>query len=116
MTTLLGILAAILTIAIIFGRRVARILVIVALLGCVAFGLLILVMIWIDSHNKELQKAHVEFAMSHLPPGISDGSKAILRTEFDWYFGGTYNKQYVPDLDVIDQYLQGVDPSLVRHK
>jgi hypothetical protein len=116
MTTLFGILAVILTIAIIFGRRVARTLVIVALLGCIAFGLFVLAVIMYGNHRAALRKEHVEFAMSHLPPGISDADKAILRNEFDWYFGGTYDKQYVPDLDVIDQYLQRVNPSLVRHK
>jgi hypothetical protein len=116
MTTLFGILAVILTIAIIFGRRVAARLVIVGVVCCIAFGLWVgaYVMYW--THRQDVRKEHLEFAMSHLPSGISDADKAILRNEFDWYFGGAYDKQHVPDLDMIDRYLQGVDPSFVRHK
>jgi hypothetical protein len=54
--------------------------------------------------------------MSHLPAGISDADKAILRNELNWYFGVMYDKQYVPDLEIIDRYLQSVNPVLVRHK
>jgi hypothetical protein len=64
----------------------------------------------------KLRNEHVEFAMSHLPAEVNDANRQILRNGFEWYFGGKYDKQYVPDLDVIDQYLQKVDPSLVRHK
>jgi hypothetical protein len=116
MTTLFGILAVILTIAIIFGRRVAARLLIVGVVCCIAFGLCLGAYVIYWRHHQDVRKEHVEFAMSRLPSGISDTDKAILRNEFDWYFGGTYDKQHVPDLDMFDQYLQGVDPSLVRHK
>jgi uncharacterized membrane protein YraQ (UPF0718 family) len=116
MTVLFGILAVILVIAIIFGRRVAARLVIFGVVCCIAFGLCVAAYILYLMHLQDVRKEHVKFAMSHLPPEISDASKAILRNEFEWYFGGTYDKQYVPDLEVIDQYLQRVDPSLVRHK
>ena len=107
MTTLFGILAVILTIAIIFGRRVAARLVIVGVVCCIAFGLYLFVYNMYLTHRQDVRKEHVEFAMAHLPAGISDADKAILRNEFDWYFGGMYDKQHVPDLDMLDRYLQG---------
>jgi hypothetical protein len=114
MTTLFGILAVILTIAIVFGRRVAKWLVIVGVGCCIAAFLGALG--W-DMYCTHVRKEHVEFAMSHLPwVGVSDADKSIMRREFVSYFDEVYDKQHVPDLDVIDQYLQGVDPSLVRHK
>ena len=116
MTTLFGILAVILTIAIIFGRRVAARLVIVGLVCCIVLGTGLGVWIMYWTHLQDVRKERVDFAMAHLPSGISDADKAILRNEFDSYFGGTYDKQHVPDLDMLDRYLQGVDPSLVRHK
>jgi hypothetical protein len=116
MTALFGLLAVILTIAIIFGRRVAATLVIFGVVCCIAFGLCVGAYVIYWMHRQDVRKEHVEFAMSHLPSEISDADKAILRNEFDWYFGGTCDKQHVPDLDVIDKYLQGVGPSLVRHK
>ena len=113
---LFGILAVILTIAIIFGRRVAARLVIIGVVCCIAFGLCLGAYVIYRTHDQGVRKEHVEFAMSRLPSGITDASKAILRNEFDWYLGGVYDKQHVPDIDVIDQYLRGVDPALVRHK
>jgi hypothetical protein len=116
MTTLFGVLAVILTVAIIFGRRVARWLVIVGLICCIAVALCIGGYLLYTTHEQDVRNQHVEFAISHLPPGISDADKGIMRQELQNYFAGLYDKQHVPDLDMIDQYLQSINPSLVRRK
>jgi hypothetical protein len=116
MTTLFGILAVILTIAIIFGRRVARIVVVVAILGCVLIALCAGAYVLHWKHLQKVREEHVEFAIAHLPAEIDDSNKDTLRKEFENYFEGFHDKQHVPDLDVIDPYLQKLDPSLVRHE
>ena len=116
MTTLFGILAVILTVAIIFGRRVARWLVIVGLICCVAVALCIGGYLLYTTHEQDVRNQHIEFAMEHLPSGIADSDKEIMRQELQNYFAGLYDKQHVPDLDTIEGWLKTVDPALVQRK
>jgi hypothetical protein len=104
-------------------RRVARRVVIVALLVCAAISvsalavsLFFVTRYWLDFHDKAVQKGHVEFAMSHLPPGVTDDDKERMRREFQSYFAGLYDEQNVPHLELIEGYLKAVDPALVQRK
>ena len=123
MMTLFGIIAIVLTVAIIFGRKAAQRLVKVGLI--VAGALLALVLLlaigavaWFyftETLPAQKRMANVEHVMAMLPTGVPESDRAIMKQELVNYFSGKYDKEHVPDLETIEIFLRKNSPEPVRH-
>jgi hypothetical protein len=85
MTTLLGILAVILTVAIVFGRRVAQVLVLVAAATGLFLFLCMFGYIQYEQHVREARMAKVRAVMARVPAAVSEDTRRIFEQEVEAY-------------------------------